>query len=51
MLGLWVTLVVVLQVANVVALGAAWPYLVDVFGVLANAFAFFLVLLLGRQAS
>jgi len=43
----WVAGVVVLQALNV-HLGASWPYLLGVFGVLANAFSFFLILLLGR---
>lgn len=42
----WVSGIVVLQALNVF-LGVSWPYLLGVFGVLANAFSFFLVLLLG----
>ena len=43
----WVAGIIVLQALNVV-LGLSWPYLLGVFGILVNAFIFFLILLLGR---
>lgn len=46
----WVTLIVALQGVNL-ALGASWPYLIGVFGLLVNAFSFFWVLLLGRPGT
>lgn len=42
----WVGCIVVLQAINVF-LGLSWPYLLGVFGILVNAFSFFLILLLG----
>jgi len=42
----WITIIVALQALNIV-LGASWPYLLGVFGILVNAFTFFWVLLLG----
>ena len=46
-LALWVGGVIVVQASNVI-LGLSWLYLLGVFGVLVNAFSFFLILLLGR---
>lgn len=44
--GVWVAFLVLLQALNLV-LAASWPYLLGVFGILANGFLFFLRLLLG----
>jgi hypothetical protein len=43
----WVGLLIALQAFNL-WLGATWPYLVAIFGLLVNAFSFFWVLLIGR---
>ncbi len=43
----WIAVILVLQALNIV-LGVSWPYLLGVFGLLVNAFSFFLILLLGR---
>jgi len=45
---LWVAGILVLQALNIV-LGTAWPYLLGIYGLLVNAFAFFMILLLGRS--
>jgi len=42
----WVLVILVLQALNL-DLGVSWPYLVGVYGILVNAFTFFLILLLG----
>ena len=42
----WTGFLILLQVLNF-ALAVSWPYLVGVFGILANGFVFFLRLLLG----
>lgn len=42
----WITAILLLQGLNV-GLGVSWPYLLGVFGILVNAFTFFLILLLG----
>lgn len=47
LLYLWIAGILVLQALNLV-LGVSWPYLLGVFGLLVNAFSFFLILLLGR---
>jgi len=43
----WITAILLLQALNIF-LGVSWPYLLGVFGILVNAFSFFLILLLGR---
>jgi len=43
----WVAGIISVQMLNLF-LGASWPYLLGIFGILGNAFAFFLVLLLGQ---
>lgn len=46
----WVAGILLLQALNV-ALATSWPYLLGVFGVLVNAFSFFMILLLGRSGA
>lgn len=47
LLYVWVAGILLLQGLNI-ALGVSWPYLLGVFGILVNAFSFFMLLLLGR---
>ena len=45
-LGAWTVLNCLIQGFNL-GVGAPWPYLLGIFGILVNAFVFFLMLLLG----